>query len=285
MSITVKEAFGSGSLSTGKERSGEKKYVVFGVDSLATGFSEAALAEAIVDTGIVPAQWAGLERRSIKVEQVANDVWAATASYSLADQDPPEGYTGFITTFSTSGSTERAFVAKSQTRMSLISINADDAPDQKLNILVQPDGAVDGVDIVVPKLEFAETHYRATVDEAYVQRLQAMTGTVNQSTFRGLPSETVLFLGASGSRRPQIGDWEVTYSFAARPSKTFTVAQLVGDPVAPGANNSIEKRGHDFLWFSHDNVYDDDAKRTVSRPIAAYVATVYDSTDFATLFQ
>jgi len=285
MSLSVKEAFESGTLAVGKDRKGEKRYVVFGVDSSAPGFSESQLAAAVLATGVVPSQWSGLERRSLKLAPLSNEVWTAVADYALADQDPPEGYTGFITTFSTSGASARAFVAQSQSRLSLISANPEEAPDQRLNILVQPDGTVDGVDVVVPRLEFAETHYRAVVNESYVQLLQAATGTVNASTFRGLPASTVLFLGASGARRPQIGDWEITYAFASSPNRTFSVAELVGSNNVPGATNTIVKRGHDFMWFSHENVYDDDAKRTVSRPIAAYVARVYASSSFGALFQ
>jgi hypothetical protein len=87
----------------------------------------------------------------------------------------------------------------------------------------------------------------------------------------------VLFLGASGSKRVQMGasaDWEITYRFAASPNVTG---------LSVGGIAAISKKGWEYLWVRYADHADPLAKALVKRPIAAYVERVYESGTFAAL--
>lgn len=100
-----------------------------------------------------------------------------------------------------------------------------------------------------------------------------LTGTVNNSPFRGFEPGEVLFLGASGSKRGQ-DDWEIAYKFAASPN---VLGLSVGDIAG------IAKRGWDYLWIRYADIEDTAAKMLVKRPLAVYVEQVYPYRDFSGL--
>ena len=86
-----------------------------------------------------------------------------------------------------------------------------------------------------------------------------------------------LFLGASGSKRAQVGeeeDWEITYRFAGSPNVTG---------LSIGPISGISKKGWEYLWVRYADQEDTTAKALVKRPIAAYVERVYESGNFAAL--
>lgn len=286
MSLALVEALGSGNLARGTERQGERKFFVTGVAEPPTSSTDASVA-AFVEANS-PATFDGMGRRAVRVEQVAAGIWRATCTYAPAEARPPSEYEGFLTTFSTNGGSETVYLAKTQTRMALDSADPTTATDHGLQIGVTPDGEVEGVDIVVPKFEFSETHYRplASVNNAYALTLMGMTGAVNRTPFRQFPAKSVLFLGASGGIRPAEQDWEMTYSFAVSPNASLTVAKLLGDAALPYGQNQITKAGHDYLWMAYRKELGEQTQefgRVTVRPIAAYVATVYPDADFAAL--
>jgi hypothetical protein len=140
------------------------------------------------------------------------------------------------------------------------------APDCKGAIGVTPDG-VEGVDITVPVYQFSETHYLpdSLVTPTYKATLFALTGRVNDGTFKGFAAGECLFLGATGSKRGS-GDWEITYRFAASPNATnLTLGDIAG----------INKKGFEYLWVRYEDVEDTAAKALVKRPTAVYVEKVY----------
>lgn len=284
---TIEEAFESGSLAQGSEKRGERVFLVFGVEYPQTSSTEADVMTAVVD--FAPTTFDSMPLRVVSVEPVSNTIWKATAAYSPTEDSPPPEYSGFLTTFSTTGATERVYTAIDQGRLNLTSENPLDAVDYGLQVNVSNDGEVQGVDIVVPRMEFNETHFIAdsTVTDAYIKTLANMTSTVNSSSFRGFDAEEVLFLGASGAKRPAEGDWEITFAFAASPNRNLTVSEILGYSVAYGSN-FIPKKGHEFFWVSHEKStsFDDSGEPTgliTSEPVAAYVSKVYRTADFSAL--
>ena len=138
---------------------------------------------------------------------------------------------------------------------------------------------VEGVDIAVPVFNFTETHYKPDeeITGAYKGILFNLTGKVNSDTFKGFQPGEVLFLGATGSKRTQLGedaDWEITYRFAGSPNVSgLTIGPITG----------ITKKGWEYLWVRYADQEDTAAKAIVKRPIAAYIERVYDDGSFAGL--
>jgi hypothetical protein len=121
--------------------------------------------------------------------------------------------------------------------------------------------SVQGVDIVVPQLQWTETYDvpHAYVTTAYVKKVSGLTGSVNNGNFRGFAAGEVLFLGASGSQEWDSdkgdGPWTLSYKFLAAanqgPNKTFptiTIGDIAG----------IEKDGHDYLWVRYEDAVSSD---------------------------
>jgi len=71
-----------------------------------------------------------------------------------------------------------------------------------------------------------------------------------------------------------MGDWEITFAFAASPNVTdLTIGNISG----------ISKKGWDYLWCRYADFEDTDAKMLVKRPIAVVVNRVYPSGSFSLL--
>lgn len=227
-----------------------------------------------------PATYDGKALDDVQVDPVFVDstnaaacIWDAVARYALADAVPlAAGESSFI--FETSGGTQH--ITQSRSTISRTPAPGGTAPDFKGAIGVSSDGkSVEGVDIVVPVYEFAETHIKtdASVTAAYKAILFGLTGRTNDATFKGLAAGECLFLGASGSKRGD-GNWEISFRFAGSPSVTN---EPVGDITVPA------KKGWEYLWVLYEPAPDDTAKAVVAKPKAAYVERVYRSGDFSTL--
>lgn len=285
MAYTLREAYLSGELTGGANRSGSREFFVFGVESPPTSNTETAILNAVRQSA--QAEFDGMPIASISVKQIAPTVWSATVSYSPAESDPPAEYSGFLTTFSTNGGNETVYLAIDQGRLSLTSEEPLDCTDHGLQIGVSADGSVEGVSIVTPKFEFTETHFLplATVSASYVTSVMEMTGTVNQDEFRNFPAGSVLFLGASGGIRADKGDWSISYQFAVSPNRDLTVSELLGDPNVPFGTNYIPKQGHEYLWMTYEKIVDPTGSPGVvtTRPTGAYVSRVYRIADFSVL--
>lgn len=217
----------------------------------------------------------GLVIDSVDHEYVGPNLWKFTAHYiapERADQEhtPPVDESRF--SFDTTGTTAKMRVSYGTTSYAAPSKTA---PDFKSAIAVSADGTVEGVDVITPGLSFSVTVKREAADItlAYIRTLYALTGKVNNASFFGFAAGTVLFLGASGSEGTD-ADPEVTYKFLVSPNVTgLTVGAITG----------IAKNGHQYLWVYHEQTEDSTAKALVTRPIAAYVETVYPSADFSGL--
>ena len=219
-----------------------------------------------------PSTFAGLLRDDIRVDPVGGGVWDGTARYVRPENAGTAPQTGESTfAFETGGGTEHV----TQSRQTLGRYPSASAPDYKGAIGVTHE-AVEGVDIIVPKYEFSETHYKPDedIDNSYKQMLFQCTGRMNLDDFRGFAPGELLFLGASGSQRGAGKDWEITYRFAGSPNRA-------NFPV--GAITVAACRGWDYLWVRYEDQEDGDAHAVVKRPTAVYVERIYEEYLFSSL--
>lgn len=235
-----------------------------------------AVDEADVRTALLaqtPVTLAGLTRLAISLdERVNGDTWKTTVEYGVPDpsqQAAPEP----IFAFDTGGGSQH--ITQSIATVQRYGPKAS----TELGGAIGFDGEnVAGVDITVPVYQFSETHYLApaAVTQGFKLTLMALTGTVNNSPFRGFAAGEVLFLGASGTRRGTGVDdkWEIAYSFAASPNRTG---------LSVGSISGIQKRGWDYLWVQYGEDVDATAKVLIKKPIAVYIEQVYPFTNFGGL--
>lgn len=261
MPITVYEKWESRQSVEGESPAVDLIYIVRGTDD------DLAAKSALLDAS--PVLYDGLVRQSLSIERVAEDIWEGTVRYGLL-QPPQTGDSTYQ--FDTGGGTQH--ITQSIQTVGRYAPAGKMAPDFRGAIGVTHD-SVEGVDITIPVYSFSETHYIAAdqVTGAYKATLFALTGKVNNASFRGFAAGEVLFLGASGSKRGE-EDWEITFRFAASPNATgLTVGEITG----------IAKKGWEYLWVRYADDVDDDAKVLVKRPIAVYVEQVYQYGDFSQL--
>ena len=301
--MQIVEAFQSGRLTKGKSSSGELRFLLFDVD-MSSGFTEQGLIDAVA--AYAPSTFANLTRQDISVEQVSNEVWTSTVTYGtnrivVAETAP------YALSFSTQGESANVQQALAQTGYSLT--DQVDLAEVGLSIGVDMDGVPQGVDIVVPKFEFSETHViAASVVEGDVSipsntkvggvtigpttlkwttLIASVTGSVNDNQFRGFAAKSVLFAGVNGSRQED-GDYEVSFAFVVSPNKTlgfpkFTTAGTTIETSGGGIETvAVEKAGHDYLWFhSIERFVEGKTPRKVTQARAAFVATVYPQSTFS----
>jgi hypothetical protein len=222
---------------------------------------------------IVPTVLSGLTRLTITLDERVNaDTWTATAEYGIPDrtqQEAPEP----VFAFDTGGGSQHITQAIATVQ------RYGPKASSELGGAIGFDGEnVAGVDITVPVYQFSETHYLApsVVTQAYKLTLMNLTGTVNNTAFRGFAAGEVLFLGASGTRRGTNPDdkWEIAYKFAASPNRTgLSVGSITG----------IQKRGWDYLWVQYGEDVDGAAKVLIKKPVAVYIEQVYQFANFGGL--
>jgi hypothetical protein len=217
---------------------------------------------------------------SYEISCVAPGVFDVTATYvktgADADTTTPLGRTR---SFDTTGATARQTYAidNSETRY------GSSAPNMK-GVLNYDGDSVQGVDIIIPSLQWTETYDIPStyVTSVYIKTVAQLTGTVNSSAFRTFQAGEVLFAGASGSQEWDTekgnGPWRLTYKFVASPNagngQTWPPLQL-------GDIQGIEKKGHEVLWVRYEDKVENEV--SVKTPKHVYVNSVYRSADFGTL--
>ncbi len=212
----------------------------------------------------VPATYAGLPLANYRISPFGNGMWDVHVRYDSREPDE-SSYT-----FDTGGGTQH--ITQSLSTIAKKAKAGETPPDFKQAIGVTTD-SVEGVDITIPVFNFTETHYIAAslVTGTYKLTLFALTGKVNNGTFKGFAAGEVLFLGAPGSKRGD-DEWEITFRFAASPNVTGLV---VGDLEA------IDKKGWEYLWVRYADA--ENEKVLVKQPAAVYVEKVYESGNFSGL--
>lgn len=263
MAIAVAERWSARKLSRGNNRASSVEYIITGTDS---DIDAADAFESHLTTNSLTVR-DGIPIQSKDIEQIADQIWVATANYSFDQQKVAED-TEY--SFDTGGGSQKV----TQTPSSMgITTYGSNVPNFQGAINVD-DNSVNGVDIVVPTYNFSETRYvdDDDVDENFKLALFNMTGKVNNNSWNGYAAGEVLFLGASGSKNGRTGLWAITYKFAASPNKTgITIGSITG----------IAKKGWEYLWVRYEKSTSNNS--LVQIPRAVYVHQVYYTADFDTL--
>lgn len=179
---------------------------------------------------------------------------------------------GSVTVFRGAGGSSTVVTQGSERRYP-----AGSAPDMSEAIGVDSNG-VNGVDIVSPQLQWQESYDvpDVYVTNNYIRGVSALTGTVNNASFRGFAAGEVLFLGCSGSHewddQKGRGPWSLSYRFVASPNVT---SQTIG------SISGIEKKGHEYLWVRYEE--STAGSDLIKKPKYVYVDKVYKDGDFSAL--
>lgn len=226
------------------------------------------LAYAIANTfNFVFTSMGTLWRQPISIEPDGFAQYIVTVPYGRKKQD----VLSVNFAFSTGGGSIRIKASRATRNSYKAAGEAGNIPDHGGAIGVGADGAVEGVDVVIPSLRmtYSFRHPQGIVNEATAITLARATGKVNSATFRGFPPGELLFLGANGGDGTD-AEATVAYDFAA----SENIASM-----SIGAIANIAKRGHDYLWISFEPAADEG--RAVQKPLFAYVEQVYEEIDFA----
>jgi len=223
-----------------------------------------------------------LVRQEATPTSTGMDSWEVTIRYGTEDeqtswQTPQPGTWHFG--FDTSGGTHK-ITQSLQTLWRGERSLQNPAPD--LLGAVNYDGKkVQGVEIVVPKLEFSITAYYAptAVTTTFLANIARNTGKVNTAVWLGFAAGELLFLGGSGQgdiptvAGQRVKPIPVTFKFAASENRTNI---HVGDIFVP------EKQGWDYLWVRYEKI--ESAGVVYPIPVHAYVERTYERMNYATLF-
>lgn len=229
-----------------------------------------------------------LTAESYSISYLGDDAWQVVVNYEKEganDEEKPEPLKR-SRSFDTSGGTQhitQALPVGSGQSLDFETRFPSNATNQSGAIGVDGD-SVAGVDIVVPALQWTETYDvpSAFVTSEYIKGVAALTGTVNDDTFRTFAAGEVLFLGCSGTHEwdEERGDgpWNLSYKFVASPN--------VGNgetlsPLTIGNITGISKKGHDYLWVRYEPSVSSNA--LIKLPKAVYVDKVYRDGDFSGL--
>ena len=252
---------------TGLYQSLEVPYLVFEVDG-----EETAL-QAV--TNVAPTKMQNLYLDRLEIDERLNaNTFKVRANYdpSVFNEDETQEQEPSFN-FDTAGGSKHLTQS-----LETVAKFPNEAPDFSGAIEVDHEGNVNGVDIAMPLMNFSETHYLrpSKVNTTYKRRLAELTGSVNDSSFRGYDAGEVLFLGAHGSRRGKKVDdyWEITFKFAVSPNtKNLKIGSLT----------ISNKTGWDYLWVRYADDVSSDNKALIKKPEAAYVEKVYEEKNFGRL--
>lgn len=133
----------------------------------------------------------------------------------------------------------------------------------------------EGAEVFEPTASFSITKAvpDSEVNQTFRNALLELVGTTNNATFYGWAAGSLLFMGATGSKRGA-NDWEITFRFSARKNQTgLTISEITG----------IDKEGWQYLWPRY-RLKDDGTAKIVSNVVEhIVVSTVFRSGDFAAL--
>jgi len=217
---------------------------------------------------LTPGFYLGLQIQDYTVvpDGGVSGMWKATANYGIKKQ--PVGTA--VISFDTTGGSEHHY--QSISTIASYPIAGATAPNFRGAINVTRDG-IQGVDEPPPTFRFQVTQAfdSSYVTNSYIASLAAMTRRTNSAIFGPFAIGTLLFMGASGSRRG-FEDWEITFQFGFRENLTGITA---------GTITGIDKKGWEILWTLYREL--DDANTLVRQPYCAYVEQIFYSGDFSTL--
>ena len=217
----------------------------------------------------------GMRRESASIKNLGydsntSDWWEGTVKYSWKKNDrDDENWPLPVYSFDTSGGMFK--ITHSIETKEKISATGEQAPDFDGGIHVSKD-KIDGVDVVIPKLGFSETHHVpfSTVTGSFVKDLARATGKTNSDVFRTFAAGELLFLGCSGTK----GDTDVTLQYKFEASQNMENQKV-------GSVTIESKQGHDYVWTYFSDQQDSLSGLTVNKLRAVYVEKIYESISFS----
>jgi len=234
-----------------------------------------------------------LRAESYSLEHDADDLWKVTVNYEKIGADDPtqSGPLKRVRSFDTTGGTQtvtqsRGGAAGERVYGPAGELQGQNKPSMYGAINVD-DRNVNGVDIVVPQLQWTEAYDvpSSYVTAAYIRAVHLLTGTVNAAPFRGFLKNEVLFLGMTGSQEwdSQKGDgpFSLSYRFSATPNRGNDAFGASLPPEAIGDIAAYNKYGHDFLWVKYASQDDQNNNIVIRKPLFVYVNKVYPDGDFS----
>lgn len=155
----------------------------------------------------------------------------------------------------------------------------------------QPDGTIDGVDIMLPRVTMTcETNKNPyEVDEGYKQMVYGLVGKVNSAEFKGWSAGEVLF---SGCQITEVSGEMTRLSFKFLCSKNkddISIDMLDTQTGDIYTYPNIPKDGWQYLWKRITKAGRDTKPDATTEPtsragtLSAHVATVYEQADFSVL--
>lgn len=250
-----------------------KSYKVFGTSDDTVLHAEA---NTKITSTLAYWQYPGVSGMQLRAEQysvtyLGDDAWQVQISYEKNGAEDGTEPLKRSRSFDTTGGTQHITQAHDETKY------PSSAPTQEKAIAVDANG-VNGVDIVVPQLQWQETYDvpNSYVTSAWIRGVAGLTGTVNNGSFRGFGAGEVLFVGCSGSQewddQKGRGPWSLSFRFIA--SQNVTNQTI-------GSISGVAKKGHEYLWVRYE---DSVAENTlIKKPKHVYVNKVYKETDFSGL--
>lgn len=213
-------------------------------------------------------------------EKSGYDSFVIELTYDGITVEGPEGGGGGggdseparITEFDTTGGTQHITQALSTTAYPTNDLT--EAIRKSKAIGVTRNG-VDGVDVVIPKLEFTIKRKikREFITGAYIKSLSRMTGKKNAAPYSidGEDYEIgeLLFMGGAGTIKDDEDKPEIAFKFSASENRQ---AIPINDTV--GQVNT--KQGHDYLWCYYEKA----GNQFVEEAQGAFVSVVYETANF-----
>lgn len=214
----------------------------------------------------------GLYRQSLTAKHLGGGMWNVDVPYGTM---PEPSAAAYRIRYDTTGGTAR--ITQALSHIASYARSGETAPDHGGAINVGPDGRVEGVDKIVPAFSWSEEHTLpvAICGWSYSQILKALTGHVNNASFRGFATGEVLFNGAIGAYSSDADtayETQVTFNFEHQDS----ITSVTYDDVT-----GVTKVGWEYLWFEHAQEDDSTAKRLKSPLIAVHREKVYEAANFA----
>ena len=212
-------------------------------------------------------------------------VWLARVRYVRPDRNDPTSPTTNDSTlpeFQFVGQSGQQKITHSKSTISRTAATGT-APDHKGAIGVTPDGEIEGVDIATPTSTIRITRYVSSsiCTAAYLATLDgilaapvnsgSVTWTIDGQNFTYAAGE-LRFDNYTATKRGG-GDYQITYEFAVSRNATNI---SIGGVLTVSA-----KKGWEYLWVQYGKQPDATAKRTVLRPIAAFVEQVYNTSAYS----
>lgn len=137
--------------------------------------------------------------------------------------------------------------------------------------------SIEGLDIQVPSFSFTATKYVAAGSfGSTIANVYACTAKVNDQseTLNGLAfaEGELLFLGGSAALRPEVGDYEFVFNFAASPNATG---------IDIGGITGIDKEGWEYLEVTYEDA--ESSGILYKKPVIATIHQVYPKADLGAL--